>query len=359
MADRIDVLIVDDSRLFRAAVEQALAGQPDIAVVGSVFSGAKALEFIRATPPRVVTLDVEMPGLDGLATLEQIQAFNVGRPPDQAVGVIMVSAFTRRGADVTVRALEAGAFDFVTKPSGPSAEANVATLRDELLPRVRACARRRAPVHVHRHVPPPVAAPRPPRRRAAFALVAIGSSTGGPRALSELLPDLCRRISLPVLLVQHMPPNFTRSLAESLARLTQQVVVEAADGMTLSSARVFVAPGGKHMVLRGSAATPIVGLSDAPPENGCRPSADVLFRSVAAMFGPGVLALILTGMGNDGTKGLAAVRRAGGYVIAQDEITSVVWGMPGSAVEAGVVDEIRGIRDIAPAAAGAVQAAAS
>ncbi len=358
MSDRIDVLIVDDSRLFRAAVEQALAGQPDIAVVGSVFSGAKALEFIRATPPRVVTLDVEMPGLDGVATLEQIQAFNAGRPPDKTVGVIMVSAFTRRGADVTVRALEAGAFDFVTKPSGPSAEANVATLRDELLPRVRACARRRATTYVPRPAPPPVAAPRPPRRRAAFALVAIGSSTGGPRALSELLPDLCRRISLPVLLVQHMPPNFTRSLAESLARLTQQVVVEATDGMSLSSARVFVAPGGRHMVLRGSAASPIVGLSDAPPENGCRPSADVLFRSTAAMFGPGVLALILTGMGNDGTKGLAAVRRAGGYVIAQDEVTSVVWGMPGSAVEAGVVDEIRGIRDIAQAAAGAVQASA-
>jgi len=358
MSDRIDVLIVDDSRLFRAAVEQALAGQPDIAVVGSVFSGAKALEFIRATPPRVVTLDVEMPGLDGVATLEQIQAFNAGRPPDKAVGVIMVSAFTRRGADVTVRALEAGAFDFVTKPSGPSAEANVATLRDELLPRIRAGARRRVTISVPRPAPPTVAAPRTPRRRAAFALVAIGSSTGGPRALTELLPDLCRRTSLPVLIIQHMPPNFTRSLAESLARLTQQTVVEAIDGMPLSSARVFVAPGGRHMVLRGSASSPVVGLSDAPPENGCRPSADVLFRSTAAMFGPGVLALILTGMGNDGTKGLGAVRRAGGYVIAQDEVTSVVWGMPGSAVEAGVVDEIRGIRDIATAAAGAVQASA-
>jgi two-component system chemotaxis response regulator CheB len=351
MPDPINVLIVDDSRLFRAAVEQALAGQPDIAVVGSVFSGAKALDFIRGTPPDVVTLDVEMPGLDGVATLEQIEIFNASRPPGPTVGVIMLSAFTRRGADVTVRALERGAFDFVTKPSGPSPEQNLATLRDELLPRIRACARlrtRAAPAAAPRRPAPPAAAP---RRRAPVALIAIGASTGGPRALAELLPDLCAQTAPPILVVQHMPPNFTRSLADSLARQTRQLVVEAADGTPLAAARVFIAPGGRHMLLRGSSVSPLIGLSDAPPENGCRPSADVLFRSAAAVFGPGVLALILTGMGSDGAGGLAAVRRAGGYVIAQDEPTSVVWGMPGSAVEAGVVDEVCPLPEIAAAAA--------
>ncbi len=359
MPDRIGVLIVDDSRLFRSALEQALSGQQDIEIVGSVFSGAKALEFVRQHPPSVVTLDVEMPGLDGLATLEQIEQLNDGRPPAQKTGVIMVSAFTRRGADVTVRALEAGAFDFVTKPTGPSPEVNLAALRDELLPRIRACARSRMrvalpPAGDARPAAPPAAAPMASRRRAPVLAIAIGASTGGPRALAAMLPELCARTAVPILVVQHMPPNFTQSLAESLARQIQQPVVEAAEGLPLVSARVFVAPGGKHMVLRGTTAAPTIGLNDGPPENGCRPSADVLFRSVASTLGAGVLAVILTGMGNDGTAGLGAIRRAGGYVIAQDEASSVVWGMPGSAVEAGVVDEVRSLEQIASSAAAVV-----
>lgn len=361
MPDAIRVLIVDDSRLFRAALEEALAGQPDIAVVGSAFSGAKALELIRGDPPDVVTLDVEMPGLDGLATLAQIQTLNAARPAAQAVGVIMVSAFTRRGADVTVQALQSGAFDFVTKPSGPSPEANLAALRDDVLPKIRACARQRTRAGAApRPAPRPAAADRAPAargRRSAARLVAIGASTGGPRALAVVLPELCARIAAPIAVVQHMPANFTRSLAESLARQTRVAVVEATDGAPLSSARVFIAPGGRHLVLRGAREAPLVGLSDAPPENHCRPSADVLFRSAAATLGADVLAIILTGMGRDGTAGVKAVRRAGGYVIAQDEASSVVWGMPGSAVEAGAVDEVRPLEQIAAAAATAVERA--
>ncbi len=354
MGDRIGVLVVDDSRLFRAALEQVLGGQPDMRVVGSVFNGAKAMEFIRKSPPQVVTLDVEMPGMDGVATLEQIMAFNAGRPAGETVGVIMVSAVTRRGADVTVRALERGAFDFVTKPSGPSPDANLAALRDDLLPRIRACARLRPGMRTTA-VAPRATPPPPPRagarRKAAPDIIAIGASTGGPRALSEVLPGLCASTRLPIVVVQHMPPGFTQSLAESLARQARQPVVEGIDGMPLSAARVFIAPGGRHMLVRGTAAAPSIGLSDGPPENGCRPSADVLFRSVAAAFGGGVLAIILTGMGNDGTVGLGAVRRGGGYVIAQDEASSVVWGMPGCAVQAGVVDDIRPVTEIASAAA--------
>lgn len=351
MAERITVLVVDDSRLFRAALEEALGDQPDMEVVGSVFNGAKALEFIRATPPHVVTLDVEMPGMDGLAVLEEIQALNKSQPASRAVGVLMVSAFTRRGADVTVRALQAGAFDFVTKPSGLAPEANLATLRTEVLPRIRAWARYRA--RVAGVVPAPggaaVRQPPAPRRPGAVRAIAIGASTGGPRALAELLPELTARVTVPILIVQHMPPDFTRSLAESLARQTGHRVVEATDGAPLASARVFIAPGGRHLVVRGTPTAPTAGLSDAPPENGCRPSADVLFRSVAAVFGCDVLALILTGMGRDGTAGLQAVRRAGGYIIAQDETSSVVWGMPGSAVESGVVHEVRPLRELAAA----------
>ena len=163
-------------------------------------------------------------------------------------------------------------------------------------------------------------------------------------------------MTVPIVVVQHMPPDFTKSLAESLARQTQRNVIEAADGMPLTSTQTFIAPGGRHLVLRGTPGSPIIGLSDTPPENGCRPSADVLFRSAAAVFGCELLALILTGMGRDGTVGLGAVQRAGGYIIAQDEATSVVWGMPGSAVQAGLADEVIALPDIAGAAAAVVAA---
>jgi two-component system, chemotaxis family, protein-glutamate methylesterase/glutaminase len=358
MAERIKVLIVDDSRLFRSALEQALAGQEDIAVVGSVFSGAKALEFIGKTPPDVVTLDVEMPGMDGLATLEQIQGLSAAGAVAESIGVIMVSAFTRRGADITVKALQAGAFDFVAKPSGPSAEANLAALRDEVLPRIRACARRVVRPGGGRAIAPTVASPAAakPRQTPVRAIV-IGASTGGPRALSVVLPNLCALVDLPILIVQHMPKGFTASLAESLGRETKKRVVEATDGMPLETGTVYIAPGGQHLVIRGPASSAKTGLNEQPPENGCRPSADVLFRSAATVFGSAVAAIILTGMGRDGTAGLAALKRAGGYVFAQDEATSVVWGMPGSAVEAGVTDEILPVDQIARSVAAMLQRA--
>jgi two-component system, chemotaxis family, protein-glutamate methylesterase/glutaminase len=356
MAAPINVLVVDDSRLFRAALEEALAGQGDVVVAGSVFNGAKALEFNRNTPPDIVTLDVDMPGMGGLEALAQIQQFNAGRPAGETVGVIMVSAFTRRGADITIKALQAGALDFVTKPSGPSADINAATLRDELIAKIRACARRRqkpasAAGGAERPVGPAVVSRRVGRRPGQVRAVVIGASTGGPRALSLILPELCERTDLPILVVQHKPPDFTRSLAESLARQTRRTVVEAADGVTLQKGAVYVAPGGRHLLMRGSANAPVAGLTDQPPENGCRPSADVLFRSAAAVLRNEVVAVILAGMGRDGTAGLGAIQRAGGYIIAQDEATSVVWGMPGSAVEAGLADEVLPMDRIARAVA--------
>ena len=360
MSATLTVLIVDDSRLFRSALEQALVAQPDISVVGSVFSGAKAIEFIRNSPPDLVTLDVEMPGMDGLQVLQQIQALNETRRPTKPVGVIMVSAFTRRGAQVTVKALEAGAFDFIAKPSGESAEANLASLRDELLAKVRAYAnsrRRLAPGTAAAAAAPVVR--RAPGKRSRVRAVVIGTSTGGPRALADLMPELCQKIDIPILIVQHMPAGFTKTLAESLARQTGRKIVEATDGMRVEPASGYVAPGGKHLLLRGPSGAPLTALNEQPPENGCRPSADVLFRSAATVFGAEVVAVILTGMGQDGTAGLGAIRRAGGHVIAQDQASSVVWGMPGSAVEAGVVDEVHPLNRIAYAVASVVNRPAS
>ena len=353
MAERIRVLIVDDSRLFRAALEEALAGLPDIQVVGSVFSGAKALEFIQASPPDIVTLDVEMPGMDGVETLLAMQRLGASNPRIASIGALMVSAYTRRGTESSMRALAAGAFDVVAKPSAASASDAIALLREEIVPRIRAFARRGpgATAAAPFRAPPP----RIPGARRPARCIVIGASTGGPRALCTVLPELCAATRLPMLIVQHMPPGFTASLAASLAREARARVIEAADLAPLEPATVFVAPGGRHLVLRGTAELPLLGLNDQPPENGCRPSVDVLFRSAAAVLGGAVVAVILTGMGRDGAAGAGAIRRAGGCVIAQDEPTSVVWGMPGSAVEAGAVDAVVPVSGIAASVVAALR----
>jgi two-component system chemotaxis response regulator CheB len=361
MSETARVLIVDDSRIFRAAIEEALADQDGIAVAGSVFSGEKALEFIRATPPDLVTLDVEMPGLGGLETLDAIQRFNAGRPDDPPVGVLMVSAHTRRGADVTVRALQAGAFDFVTKPHGPSAAASQRALREELVPRIRSfLLRRQRPASgtVRQSPPPPSGTPRaalgPPRTTRA---VLIAASTGGPQALGVLLPALCAGLKVPVFVVQHMPaafPEFARSLADQLARLTGRPVVEARDGDEAVPGTVYIAPSDRHLLLRtGPGRAVVTALNDQPKENGFRPSADVLFRSAAVVLGGEAVAVVLTGMTGDrvadGTAGLRPLKRAGARVIAQDEASSVVWGMPGSVVAAGLADAVLPLGEIAAA----------
>jgi two-component system chemotaxis response regulator CheB len=362
MPPRARVLIVDDSRIFRAALEASLAGQEGVEVVGSVFSGQKALEFLQATPPDVVTLDVEMPGMDGLKTLRAIQRLNAAQPPGAAVGVIMVSAHTKHGADVTMRALRDGAFDFVAKPSGPRPEENLQQLRQQLLSKIHQFLLSRKRARGPHDMAEPAAAPQfplalPGRRRPWFQAVprrivravVIAASTGGPKALETLLPALRERTDLPILVVQHMPPKFTLSFAESLARLSGGTVVEAEDDARIQSQTTYIAPGGKHLLLRQDQGRLVAGVNEQPPENGCRPSADVLFRSAAAVLRGDLVAVILTGMGRDGTAGLGAVKRAGGYALVQDEATSIVWGMPGSAVEAGVADEVVPLGAIADA----------
>jgi two-component system chemotaxis response regulator CheB len=362
MAERIKVLIVDDSRIFRGALAEALAAEEGIEVIGSVFNGEKALEFLRTNPVDVVTLDVEMPGMDGVQTLDAIQKLNETHLQEPPVGVIMVSAFTQRGADVTVQALQAGAFDYVAKPNGPDLATNMNFLRQELVPKVRLCAKRQ-PDRVVPGKPseellgegfPEEACTgrrqwfRSSQGRPVKAIV-IAVSTGGPRALAALLPDLCLRVNVPILLVQHMGEGFTSSLAAQLARQTGRPVREARDGEPIQNGHIYVGPGGKHLTLRCAAGRLLTGVTEQPPEIHCRPSADVLFRTAAAALGGDVIALVLTGMGCDGTAGLAVLKRAGAYVIVQDEATSVVWGMPGSAVRAGLVDEILPLGEMASA----------
>jgi two-component system chemotaxis response regulator CheB len=361
MTERTRVLIVDDSRIFRSVLEQALRDE-GADVVGSVWSGAKALEFIEAAPPDLVTLDVEMPGMNGLDVLRAIQRFNAARPNAPPIGVLMVSAFTRQGADVTIQALESGAFDFITKPSGGSEEESLRLLRLQVASKLRSFQSRRTSsfsplprgegsrVKGESEIVRPYARTQGPP----IKLVLIASSTGGPRALSIVLPDLCRRIDLPIFIVQHMATPFTQSLAASLDRQCGHKVIEAIDGDTVRPGTVYIAPGGKHLVLRGSAGNIITSLNEQPPENGCRPAADVLFRSAAAIPDATAVAVVLTGMMCDGTRGLGPLKRAGAHVIAQDEATSVVWGMPGSAVASGLVDEVLPLEQIAAAIGAAI-----
>ncbi len=343
------ILVVDDSRIFRGALETALAGRSGIRVVGSVWNGEKAIEFIRNSPPDLVTLDVNMPGRSGLETLSDIQEFNASRPGRAPVGVVLVSALTDRGASVTVEGLERGAFDFIRKPDGPDEKANAALLRQQLLEKIDLFIQRRGrpstpaiPRPAQPAVPPPIA------RTGRFQAVAIGSSTGGPEALVRVLPVLTRHASVPLFIAQHLPQGMTRYFADSLAKKCDYRVVEGSEGEAVEPRTAYIAPGGRHMIVRKVDSRVVVALNDQPPENGCRPSVDVLFRSIAAVYPQSAVAIILTGMGCDGAKGLGPLKRGGAYVIAQDEATSVVWGMPGAAVATNQVDEVLPLDSIGP-----------
>lgn len=344
------VLVADDSSLFRRAVGDALAGLPDVEVVGTSPNGKLTLQKIAELNPDLVTLDIEMPEMDGLAVLDSL------RRSGSTASVIVISALTQRGSRLTMQALEKGAFDFITKPQGKSAAENQATLLRELSPRVRALAHRRQVAKILRPLggpatAKPAAAPasnpavpvsRPTAVRAARPdFVLIGVSTGGPAALVRVLPALPRDLGVPVVIVQHMPPMFTQSLAETLAGKCSLQVREANDGERLEAGSVLIAPGGRQLRLAATPdGAPRVQITDDPPENNCRPAVDYLFRSAANHLPGRAMAVIMTGMGSDGTMGLRLLRRHGCFTIAQDEASSVVFGMPRSAIEAGLVDVV-------------------
>lgn len=342
------ILVADDTALFRRVLSEALAGVPGVEIAGTANNGRVALSRISALKPDLVTLDIEMPEMNGIEVLEALRAS--GPMP----GIVMVSALTSRGGQMTVRALELGAFDFITKPDRGTAEQNIAAVRDALLPIIRAFQRSQEVRGLlgrsaSKPVAAPLAAPAPvivqpsrparPLRAGGSPIVLIGVSTGGPAALAKLLPALPRDLGVPVLIVQHMPPHFTAPLAESLSKKCPLPVKEATDGEAALPGRIYLAPGGKQMkILPGANGEITIRISDDPPEHNCRPAVDYLFRSAALHFPGRAIAAILTGMGNDGTDGVRLLKRSGCFSIAQDEASCVVFGMPKEAIAAGVID---------------------
>jgi two-component system chemotaxis response regulator CheB len=348
---KIKILIVDDSRIFRSAVEEWLSREADIEVIGSVWNGIKALEFIKDTQPHIVTLDVQMPDMDGLETLKEIQKINAGRISSEQIGVIMLSSHTQKGADITVQALEMGAFDFIAKPESRNLKDNISQLCQQLVVKIRNYASIRIPgfipkKHKERKAGTGIALRSRAQSSGGFKAIMIGVSTGGPQALAELLPPLCAQVEVPIFIAQHMPPTFTQSLAKSLNNKCRYEVVEAGENEYVEDFHAYIAPGGRHMVLEKEHQRIRTVINDLPPEKGCRPSVDMLFRSGATVYGGQVLGVILSGMGTDGTEGGKELKKNGAIIIAQDEESSVVWGMPGSARNAGIVDEILPLREI-------------
>lgn len=341
MSGHIRVMVVDDSALICQLVTTILSRDPTIEVVGTAPNGRVALSRINELRPDILTLDVEMPEMDGLEFLRILRKEHRNLP------VVMLSTHTERGASITLDCLYLGADDYITKPTALEPE-GLLSLARELIAKIK--------LHT---VPPPrfepaslsavAKAPRfaaPPGRTARVQAVVVGSSTGGPNALTDLLCALTPRFPVPVLIVQHMPPLFTKTLADRLASQSGLDVREALNGASLSPRAVWIAPGDHHLeVMPGPSGLKLV-VHQGPHENSCRPSVDVLFRSAAYAYGPGVLAVILTGMGRDGLSGCRRIRESGGRILVQDAPSSVVWGMPGCIAEAGLAEAVLPPREI-------------
>ena len=347
----IRVMVVDDSVVVRKIVTDVLSRDPDIEVVGTAVNGKVALAKLDLLKPELITMDIEMPEMNGIDAVRAIRATR------SRVPIVMFSTLTERGASATLDALSAGANDYVTKPANVgSVGQSMESVREQLIPRIKALTGRPVTLGPARAAAP-VAPPRPdaPRTGPAKkpAVLVIGSSTGGPEALARVLPQLPASLPVPVLLVQHMPPVFTRQFAQRLDRLCALRVVEAGDGTPLTPGTVHLAPGDHHLVVRASGRTAgaglQTGLTQGPPENFCRPAVDPLFRSAVTAYDGAVLAVVLTGMGADGRRGAGEVRAAGGTVLVQDQATSVVWGMPGAISQAGFADEVLPLDRVAEA----------
>ncbi len=375
---RIKVMVVDDSAVIRGLVSRWVEAERDLELVGVAVNGQVAIEAAARLKPHVVVLDIEMPVMDGIAALPQILKAAPG------CRVVMASTLTQRGAEVTIKALSLGAADYVAKPDAGRLAA-AADYKRDLFAKIRALGARAArlaagtgagapnsaaPAAPGRPGTPapaalasgPPGASRPTSLRSAAPqlrpvtarvrpeAIFIGSSTGGPEALKTVIQALAGQVRVPVFITQHMPAMFTRMLAEHLTKQTRATVVEATDGMQAKAGVFHIAPGDYHMTLtRGVAGGVVVRLDQNPPENFCRPAVDPLFRSAAEVFGDRALAVVLTGMGHDGREGARALSRKGAQVIAQDEASSVVWGMPGAVAEAGLCSAIKPVGQIGPA----------
>jgi two-component system chemotaxis response regulator CheB len=337
------VLVVDDSAFMRKLIADIIESSGEFHVVGTAGDGVEALQRIRGLRPDIVTLDIEMPRLNGLQALEQIMA-EMPRP------VVMLSAAgSELGNEMTLRALERGALEFVRKPSGP-VSIDLSSVKERLMSALDAArAVNMKGIKAASPVIEPVAHEEATTEsRAATRVVAIASSTGGPRALAEIIPHLPEQLGAAVVIVQHMPREFTRLLAERLHAMSGLWVAEAMDGKLLRENRVYVAPGGYHMTVSGTAGNASVQLKSIPPMWGVRPAADPLFFSVADIFGPAAIGVVLTGMGRDGAEGLKRIREAGGAAIVQDRESSIIYGMPQAALAAAGADKVAKLNEIAP-----------
>jgi len=346
VAGKARVLIVDDAVVVRKALADALARDPALEVVGSAANGRMALTKFALLRPDIVLLDIEMPEMNGLETIPELRKLAPRIP------IIMFSTLTERGAAATLDALTLGASDYVTKPSNLDMGATSRAITEELVPKIRALCRLAPPPSATGLVAPPLGAVvrirKAPRLSAPVKIVAIGVSTGGPEALARVIPCLPAGFPVPVVIAQHMPPIFTAMLASRLSDKSSIPVRECKPGDPLSAGVAWIAPGDYHMVLKAEAGVIRLQTHQGPRENFCRPSVDVLFRSVAELFGSQTLAVILTGMGQDGFKGCETLAAKGARIVVQDEATSVVWGMPGFVARAGLADKVLPLEGIGP-----------
>ena len=346
--ERLRVMIVDDSALFRQSVTAVFREMPDIEIVGMAKDGREAIEKMIAMRPDVITLDVEMPDMNGIETLRQMQKLKL---PTRA---IMLSSLTESGAKITLEALFEGAFDFIQKPTGGMRESRsvLQTALAEKLSAFRTYRRSATKPMIDRSTPVAAVATTTTMTGNASSscqLVLIGLSTGGPQMLRHVVPRIEADFPVPIVIVQHMPAKYTQTMASRLDEVSPITVCEAAEGMKILPGHVYIAPGGQHLKLVKSHGGVACRLTDDPPENGCRPSVDMTMRSAIEIYGAKILGIIMTGMGRDGLAGCRLLVQAGGVVFAQDEETSAVYGMPKAVVDAGLVTRVLPLGKIAPA----------
>lgn len=326
--ETIKVLLVDDSAVIRKVLGDALSADPHIEVVGTASNGRIALAELERLAPDIITLDIEMPEMNGLEVVRHIRESN------KQIPIIMCSSLTADGASHTLEALALGASDYVTKPSSHGINTRE-VVGDDLIRKIKGLASNAKQKLPQSNLAKEIT-PTPTKTRQEIDVIAMGVSTGGPNALAEFLSNLPRDLAVPIVIVQHMPPIFTRLLAERLNDSSPLPVCEATHAQEIKPGHVYLAPGDKHMEIKRLLGRFLVSLNDNPPENSCRPAVDVLFRSVAKVYGARSAAIILTGMGQDGLLGCQCIHAAGGALIVQDRQSSAVWGMPGAIVDAGL-----------------------
>ena len=357
------VMVVDDSAVIRGLISRWIDAEPDLTVAASVRTGLDAVNQVERVNPDVVVLDIEMPDMDGISALPLLLA------KKRDLVIIMASTLTRRNAEVSLKALSLGASDYIPKPESTREMSAADTFKRDLVEKIRHLGARLRRSVVEPTLAPAQPAHAPVARPAAIApprtdhpkpttrpfgitqprVLLVGSSTGGPQALMTFVANIGPVIDhYPVLITQHMPPTFTTILAEHLARASGRPALEAVDGEAIRAGRIYLAPGGRHMRVARSAAGPVIALDDGPQINFCKPAVDPLFSSAVEFWQAGILAVVLTGMGSDGARGGKTIVEAGGSVIAQDEATSVVWGMPGAVANAGVCAAVLPLDQIAP-----------